>query len=622
VVIVAAVFWTGAAGAEYQAVDLQTLGGWGSIATAINGSTRVIGDSFTIEGDTHAFLWDNSMQWMQDLETLGGTWSSSFAINAAGQVVGDSETNGGSWHAFIWDSVNGMRDLQSLGGGWSHADAINSSGKVAGDSNDTNGDIHAFFWDGAQMHDLETLGGDWSYTGAVNAAGQVVGDSLTGYSEDHAFLWQSPGPMRDLDTLPGGTWSYAIAVNTSGQVTGSSDTGAGEDHAFLWTSPGPMQDLGTLGGTWSYASAINAAGQVVGVSQTETGEDHVFLWTSPGPMQDLGTLGGGWSYAFSLNDCGQVVGGSQTVSGDEHAFVWDNINGMQDLGTLPDGASSTAYDINIWGEIVGRSLIGSGDDHAVLFLPDAKITQLLKKYYLDILGRAADPCGLAFWRAHIELISSLGISKAEGFLAMAKGFFNSAEYINRKTSNDQYVTDLYRTFLNRDPDSAGRQGWVAQLQAGLTRNGVLYAFAYCNEFRLFLQSIFGLDSSRPEHNLLNDFYRGFLGRFPDTSGYNMWLGIMRNAQCTGAQEVREVSDEMTSSFINSAEYALRSRTNSQYVEDLYDAILRRGADPGGFSNWLNVLNSGTTRDAVLDQFLSSQEFQLRVQQVISAGCLP
>ncbi len=59
-----------------------------------------------------------------------------------------------------------------------------------------------------------------------------------------------------------------------------------------------------------------------------------------------------------------------------------------------------------------------------------------------------------------------------------------------------------------------------------------------------------------------------------------------------------------------------------YVEDLYNAILRRGADAGGFLYWVNLLNSGTyTREQMLPLFTNSAEFQLRVNDVINAGCM-
>jgi len=460
-----------------------------------------------------------------------------------------------------------------------------------------------FFWDGAQMHDLETLGGDWSYTGALNAAGQVVGDSLNGNSEDHAFLWQSPGPMWDLGTLPGGTWSYAIAINASGQVAGSSDNSNGEDHAFLWTSPGPMKDLGTLGGTWSYASATNAAGQVVGVSQTDTGEDHAFLWTSPGPMKDLGTLGGTWSYAFSLNDCGQVVGGSQTVSGEEHAFVWDNINGMQDLGTLPGGDSSTAYDINIWGEIVGRSLIGSGDDHAVLFRRvETPISDLITHFYNVVLGRPPEACAVSSWE-NGYFVYALNFNIDVRFIPTEMGrlFFSAEEYRNRNRSNAQFITDCYRAFLYRSPNTFELNEW---LNGVWTRPQAVSIFANSDEFKDYIEGLFPGLAGVPSRNFVTAMYIGLLDRLVDSFGLAYWASRFDNAV-----DKRQMSKYMGEQVTNGDEFRSKHPNNGTIIVSLYRAFLGRYPAESESAYWTNELNAGRqTVNSLVNVFANSQEF--------------
>jgi len=139
---------------------------------------------------------------------------------------------------------------------------------------------------------------------------------------------------------------------------------------------------------------------------------------------------------------------------------------------------------------------------------------------------------------------------------------------------------------------------------------------------LYIEGVLGGGTRRPENNLVNDLYRGFLNRLPDTAGFNNWLSLMRNAQCAGSQqEIRDLSGQIALGFIQSVEYGLRNRNNSQYMENLYNGILRRGADPGGFTGWINLLNNGTyNRKQVLQSFVNSPEFQFRIQEVIDAGC--
>ena len=278
-----------------------------------------------------------------------------------------------------------------------------------------------------------------------------------------------------------------------------------------------------------------------------------------------------------------------------------------------DGTRGVQYSFN------GSKPLSNG--LAIEFTP-ADFHTLVTKYYNDVLGRSPEPGGAEGWTSEVERIVSLGIDVREGFQALAKFFFNSEEYHLQNKSDAQFVIDLYQTFLNRDPDPDGFNFWVNYLAQGLTRNMLISQFAYCEEFKLYVEGLFGSGATRPEDNLVNDLYRGFLNRFPDTAGFNGWVGLMRGAQCAGAQAVRDTTCQIALAFIQSVEYGLRGRNNLEYVEDLYNGILRRGGDPGGFVFWVNLLNSWTyTRQQVLKFFTDSEEFQFRVLEVIDAGCL-
>ena len=161
------------------------------------------------------------------------------------------------------------------------------------------------------------------------------------------------------------------------------------------------------------------------------------------------------------------------------------------------------------------------------------------EYYFDILDREPDQAGWDYWVSEIERIMALGIYVGEGFQAEARLFFTCQEYLDKNKTNEEFVTALYQTFLQREPDAGGLAYWTEQLSAGLTRDMLITTFAYCDEFNAYMTTQFGADTTRPENNMVNDFYRGFLNRLPDDGGYNSWLVQMRAAQCTGAQAVRE-----------------------------------------------------------------------------------
>ena len=315
-----AFLWTPRSGNGSQGamVGLGTLGGLNSRALAINTSGQVVGRSTTSgEASEHAFLWtpkgrnNGQIGSMVDLQTLGGTNSSATAINTQGQVVGQSYLSGNAtYHPFLWtptDTPNGttgtMVDLGSLDGTDSYAAGINTQGQVVGST--ISGRIFLFTPTRLNGSTGTTVEIGFGFAQAINTQGQVVGFTGGG----HAFLWTptegngSTGTMVDLGTLVGGN-SAAWSINTQGQVVGESSGGPGSNwHAFLWkpasinTSSGTMVDLGTFGGTEADAYSINTQGQVVGYSTyASSGVTHAFLWTptegngTTGTMVDIGTL--------------------------------------------------------------------------------------------------------------------------------------------------------------------------------------------------------------------------------------------------------------------------------------------------------------------------------------------
>ena len=92
-------------------MDLGTLGGSFSTASAVNSAGLVVGGSVRADDAFHAFAWTSSGG-MINLGTLGGTFSTAVAVNGQGQVVGTSSLDGDLvQHAFLWTAAGGMIDL-------------------------------------------------------------------------------------------------------------------------------------------------------------------------------------------------------------------------------------------------------------------------------------------------------------------------------------------------------------------------------------------------------------------------------------------------------------------------------------------------------------------------------
>jgi Protein of unknown function (DUF1566)/Domain of unknown function (DUF4214) len=250
---------------------------------------------------------------------------------------------------------------------------------------------------------------------------------------------------------------------------------------------------------------------------------------------------------------------------------------------------------------------------------------LVEQYYAAVLRRASDAGGKAFWISEADRLCALGVDPKEVFFLLANVFFNSPEYLAFNRDNMSFVTDNYVAFFGRQPDVGGLNYWIGQIVAGLPRNIVMSSFLFSPEFTATMNGVFPGRTARAETYLTLNLYGGLFRRLADSPGYLNWDGQFRTAQCNGSPTaaVRATIDAVSSQFLASPEYAARAATHSQYVQDLYYALLQRGGDLPGFNFWVTQLTGGIqSREQVRQQFLMSPEMQAQSAAIAAQGCLP
>jgi hypothetical protein len=104
---------------------------------------------------------------------------------------------------------------------------------------------------------------------------------------------------------------------------------------------------------------------------------------------------------------------------------------------------------------------------------------------------------------------------------------------------------------------------------------------------------------------IRSLYHSILDRQPDEGGVRNWKQHLDRGKSRAW---------VITHFFKSSEYVNRHKNNTEYVIDLYQGVLGRQPDPGGLSNWVNHLNSGKSREFVLNGFLNSQEYRSRTSQ--------
>ena len=103
------------------------------------------------------------------------------------------------------------------------------------------------------------------------------------------------------------------------------------------------------------------------------------------------------------------------------------------------------------------------------------VSSFVERLYEYVLNRSADTAGLQAWT---DVLKS---GKEQG-AKVAQGFIESKEFQERHLDNQTYLKILYRTFFDREADTAGLSAWLKVLESGMSRMHVFKGFAESNEF--------------------------------------------------------------------------------------------------------------------------------------------
>ena len=118
------------------------------------------------------------------------------------------------------------------------------------------------------------------------------------------------------------------------------------------------------------------------------------------------------------------------------------------------------------------------------------------------------------------------------------------------------------------------------------------------------------DSSGWYEFQIERLYQAYFLRPADAGGFEYWKGIYRSGY-----SLAQISDY----FAGSNEFQSRygTLTNDEYVELLYNNVLRRPSDPDGKAYWLGVLNGGRSRGDLMLFFSESPEYANLVEPEIT-----
>ena len=277
--------------------------------------------------------------------------------------------------------------------------------------------------------------------------------------------------------------------------------------------------------------------------------------------------------------------------------------GGTDTFTSIEGVIGTSSGDNVIGNLSANMLSTDGAQDTVqggddLALSDAQKT--IVRLYGATLNRQPDVAGLNGWVGFMNGGMSLD--------SIAQGFVNSAEFqaAYGALDNTGFVTLLYNNVLKRAPDSGGLNGWLALMNGGLSRSGVVTGFSNSDEYKGNTDAQTGaFATSQLDAAFFGQVFRLYgatLNRQPDSAGFGGWVDILAGGQTLSG---------IASGFINSAEFqsAYGGKNNSDFVTLLYNNVLKRGPDSGGLNGWLALMAGGMSRQDVVTGFSESDEYK-------------
>jgi hypothetical protein len=202
--------------------------------------------------------------------------------------------------------------------------------------------------------------------------------------------------------------------------------------------------------------------------------------------------------------------------------------------------------------------------------------------YRDILFREAEPAGLDYWNAKMEV----GMSRTE----VASTFLDSSEF----QSSAAGISRLYFGGLDRIPDNDGMDFWMAKYQSGTTLNQISDAVVSSAEF----QSTYGtLDNAA----FVDQLYLNIQGRPAEPAGKTYWVDQLSTGMSRGG---------VLLGFTESVEYKIAIDTEVSVTLD-YIGLLGRTPEQAGYKNWVTAQDAGMPEVTVIGNFLAAEEYHDR-----------
>lgn len=201
--------------------------------------------------------------------------------------------------------------------------------------------------------------------------------------------------------------------------------------------------------------------------------------------------------------------------------------------------------------------------------------QFVTRLYPDLLGRAVDANGLAYWSGQLDQ----GKISQQGVVAALE---QTTEY------QQHVVATLYADLLGRLPDSGGLASWTSFLASGGTGEQLAVKLLTSGEYFNHWGGSNG--------TWLDALYRDVLHRSMSSSEEQYWISVLNSGQGFAG---------VASAIVSSTE------ASTVEVQALYHQFLHRAPDPSGAAWGTSFLLGGGTPGQFIVPLAGSNEYYHR-----------
>jgi Ca2+-binding RTX toxin-like protein len=441
-----------------------------------------------------------------------------------------------------------------------------------------------------------------------------VKDALTANTNISSTTTDAISQILDLDnagTVAIGSWdglgSVVAPTGSNAQaifatIAGAAGTdvpvdlttaGLSEAKAFVFESEANLTLDFTASPTVSLRSiAPPVVDNVDRVIVSGNGNDHITVGNGnttvdTGAGNDIVTLGNGNNVVIANSGDNDITTGSgrdtiYTGTGNDTIDAGEGYDVAHVAGSRADfTASVSGNSLNLTGvgQVVSASnveFISFDNDSIVVAHTDEEAAAL--RLYNGLLGRDADAVGAEGWG---NAASSTALTD------IAQGFLGSIEFQNNM--NSEFIQSVYTTLLGRGADAVGEESWLNLLAHGASRADIIAGITNSDEGQTA-----GAISDNTDY--VKALYTSVLGREADDAGLNNWVAAL-----TAGADRASIAQGITGSLESNA------KSNSDFIDELYNNALGRAADADGKAGWTNALEHGYTQADVAIGIVGSEE---------------